>query len=313
MFGDMVPGLGQVIHSNQEGGFRPPNPAEPPPGRRFFQTVRSSPPVLSIRSFKIAENQTPMPVDRLTFNFNFYDYVNQALNQRFQLPISRVRAYRYVFGFEKTLLDGNASFGMRLPLNNVVANSSIPGIGNSSTSVGDISAYFKYALWIDRPRGRVLTSGFAVTMPTGPASFAGARYLKGLHYTDLQPFLAFQWQWDRWYMIGFSSIDIPTSQRDVLVYFNDLSVGYYVYRNVNREGWLQAIAPTLEAHSNTPMNHHGVFDFHDIAGASQVLDLTEGLSFFFRNRAVFSLGVVEPVTGPRPFSIEAIALFNVYF
>jgi hypothetical protein len=313
MFGDKSP-IGSALFSRQNGGFRPPVPPEPPPNPAtgLAKSTMFNP---VIRSFKIADNQTPMPVDRFSFSFNFFDYVNQSVNQRLGVPINRIQAFRYVFGFEKVVLDGNASVGVRLPLNNVVGNSNVPGLGQSSTSLGDLSVYFKYALWIDRDRGRVLTTGMAVTMPTGPSSFAGADWARGIHFTYLQPYLAFQYAWDRLYAIGFASVEVPTSQRDVLMLYQDLGLGYYIYRdtNPNSDGFIKAIAPTFEVHVNTPTNHRDVLNPRDIAGTAEVVDLTTGLNIFMGKRTLFSLGVVDPVTGPRPFSLEALALLNVMF
>jgi len=38
-----------------------------------------------------------------------------------------------------------------------------------------------------------------------------------------------------------------------------------------------------------------------------------GVNVYFGKRTIFSLGIVDPVTGPRPFSLEALALLNVSF
>jgi hypothetical protein len=202
-----------------------------------------------------------------------------------------------------------------MPLNNLVGNSNIAGLGQNSTALGDMSAYFKYAILIDREKGRVLSTGMAVTMPTGPTNFAGARWVRGLHYTDLQPFVAFQYKWDRAYMIGFSSISVPTSHRDAVMIYNDLGLGYFVYRddNPNSDGLIKAIAPMFEVHVNTPTDHRDVFNPRDLAGTADVVDLTTGVNVFLGRRTIFSLGVVDPVTGPRPFSLEALALLNVAY
>jgi hypothetical protein len=155
----------------------------------------------------------------------------------------------------------------------------------------------------------------AITMPTGPTRFAGANWIRGVHFTDLQPFVAFQYTWDRLYAIGFNAIAIPTSQRDALLIYNDLGLGYYVYRNTdpNSNGLIRSIAPTFEVHVNSPTNHHGVFSAKAIAGTAEVVDLTSGLNVFMGKRTLLSLGVVDPVTGPRPFSLEAQAYLNVYY
>jgi hypothetical protein len=196
-----------------------------------------------------------------------------------------------------------------------VGNSNVAGLGQSSTSMGDMSVYFKYALLIDREAGRVLTTGMAVTMPTGPTNFAGANWVRGLHYTDLQPFVALQYQWDRAYLIGFSSVSVPTGRRDVTMLYNDLGIGYFLYRDPdpNSNGLIKAISPIFEVHVNTPTNHRDVFNARDYAGTADVVDLTSGVNIYLGKRTIFSLGVVDPVTGPRPFSLEALALLNVNF
>jgi hypothetical protein len=150
-------------------------------------------------------------------------------------------------------------------------------------------------------------------MPTGPGTFGGANYVRGLHYTGIQPFLGVQWAWNDWYLISFSSIDVSTNARDVTIFYKDIAIGYFLYRNGNPQGLIQSVAPTFEVHINTPFNHTDPFNRRDLAATAEVVDLTEGLSVFLRDKSVISLGVVQPVTGPRPFSLEALLLYNKYF
>ena len=315
MFGDLSPFIRQTnLFSRQAGNpFRPPVPPEPPFRRPGPSRLQSAGLIPSVRQFKFADNQTPMPVNRVSFNFNFFDYVNQSVDKRFGVPINRIQAFRYIMTIEKTVLNQNASIGFRLPINNVIGGSNIPGLGKSSTAAGDLGMYFKYALWIDRPAGRVLSVGMAFNFPTGPTQFAGAPWIRSIHYTDIQPFLAFQWTQDRWYFLNFAAVDAPTSPRDVTMIYNDMSLGYFVYRNTDPGAWLKSVAPTLEIHVNTPTNHRDVFNMRDIAGTTEVVDTTQGINFFFSGNTVLSLGVAEPLTGPRPFSFETLALLNVFF
>jgi hypothetical protein len=315
MFGDAAP-LSHLAALQAPGqGFRPPAPPEPGPVRiaspnRLNQSAALIP---SARSFKFSENQTPMPVDRISYGFNYFNDVNAAVNRRFRSPISGIQAYANVFGFEKTIMEGNASVGVRLPLDTLTANSSYPNIGKTSTAPGDMTVYFKYALYIDRPKGRVISTGMAVTAPTGPTTFGGANYVRGLHYTDLQPYIGAQWVSGDWFGIAFSSISVPTSERDVLMYYQDFAVGYFVYRNSRPNGFVRWIAPDFEVHVNTPFNHRHSFSVTDIVATNEVVDLTFGMNFFLMNRTLLSLGVADPVTGPKPFAIEAIGLLNVFF
>ena len=50
-----------------------------------------------------------------------------------------------------------------------------------------------------------------------------------------------------------------------------------------------------------------------IPGAVFCVDLAFGSSFLTGRRAVLSAGVVNPVTGPRPYELEAVVLLNVFF
>src|SRR5205807_1115909 len=107
MFGDLSPFSRPALSARQSTGFEPPLPPEPPASKPVGMN-RSTIFNPTIRSFKIADNQTAMPVDRVSFSFNFFDYVNQSVNQRLGVPIDRIQAYRYIFGLEKLFLDGRA-------------------------------------------------------------------------------------------------------------------------------------------------------------------------------------------------------------
>ena len=60
----------------------PPGPPPPPPSPRQASAV-----VPSVRGFKIAENQSPQPQDRVFFTFNYFTDLNGALNRRFEAPV----------------------------------------------------------------------------------------------------------------------------------------------------------------------------------------------------------------------------------
>src|SRR5438874_667672 len=77
-----------------------------------------------IRGFKIADNQSPIPQDRVFFNFNYYNNVNYAIDRKFGAPVNGIQIYRYLAGFEKTFLGGLASIGLTESLNNLSAVSS---------------------------------------------------------------------------------------------------------------------------------------------------------------------------------------------
>jgi hypothetical protein len=99
--------------------------------------------------------------------------------------------------------------------------------------------------------------------------------------------------------------------------FNDLGVGYYVYRDRSEESLMTAIAPTFEVHIDTPLRQadRNVDQFGAADGirVDNVVDLTFGATFEFLNHATLGTGVLVPVTGPKPFDVEAIAQLDYRF
>jgi hypothetical protein len=293
-------------------GHFPPGGFPTPPGARQASALAPS-----VRGFKIAENQSPRPQDRVFYSFNFYDDANAALNKRFDSPVSGLRVYREIWGFEKTFDNGMGSIGFRLPLNTLSANSNIRGVasnyGGTSTALGDLSIYTKYILKLDPATGSLISVGLLVTPPTGPNSFAGAKYLQSIHNTTISPFLGYIWSRGDFYLQGFSSLDVPSSVRDVTMVYNDIGLGYFVFRRNCPNHFLTAIAPTFETHVNTPLTHRDAYNINDPVGTADVVNLTYGINFEFYGRSVLTFGFVTPVTSPKPFAYEALLLFNLRF
>ena len=86
----------------------PPNGAPSPPSPRLASSLAPS-----VRGIKIAVNQSPRPQDRVFYSFNYYSNVNGALNSRLDTPVSNLRVYRHIMGFEKTFFDGVKKFFTR--------------------------------------------------------------------------------------------------------------------------------------------------------------------------------------------------------
>jgi hypothetical protein len=289
------------ILTSPPGG--PPTGAGPIPGAIL---------VPSLRGFKIADNGSPVPRDRIFFSFNYYDNVNAAANRLHDADLHNVQFYRETLGLEKACLGGAGSLELRLPVNTLSADSTIPGLGGTNTAVGDLTGILKYA-FIRDPAGTWASSGLAVTTPTGPNSFAGSSQIVNLHSTRLQPFLGYYCARGALYVQGFSALDVPTDSRDVTILYNDLGVGYFCYQSAAPGAVLTGVAPTLEVHLNDPLNHRGVLRFADPAGTPDVVDLTAGTNFVFCRRARLAIGVVTPLTGPKPFDVEAIGQFRLLY
>jgi hypothetical protein len=276
-------------------------------------------------TFKVAEDESPRPQDRVFFSYNFYGDAagpgtnaalphvetitttlggNPALIPTFipGVPAPRSDVNREVIGFEKTFLDGNASIELRAP---VVEQSGAGAIGGSD--FGDVTVVLKYAFLNDRGTGDVLSGGLALTVPTGP----GLPLPDGgkLHDVLLQPWAGGIWNFDRFYVQGFTSVAVPTDGRDVTLLCNDVGVGYSLYRS-GGDALITAVIPTLEAHVTTPLNHR---DQTSQFAVPDLVVLTAGSHLAIRQNALLSLGVAVPVTGPRVFDVEAVVQFNWRF
>jgi hypothetical protein len=271
--------------------------------------------VPSVRGYKMADNMSPVPQDRILFGFNYFNDANAKLNEFFEAPIKDMMVYRYIFGLEKTFFDGRGSLGLLLPLNSVTAESREPGldVGGSSTALGNMTVFGKYIVDLDPDTGSLWSVGLAISPETGPARFADADFLPGINSTYIQPFMGFLLNWDPFYLQGFQAIDVPATDSDAVMLYTDIGLGYFLYRAYSPNQFITAMAPTFETHVNIPVTHRGEYNLFDPAGTPDVVDLTYGFNTEFFGTAVATVGFVTPVTGPRPFDFEVVALLNFYF
>jgi hypothetical protein len=269
-------------------------------------------PVNTVRgAFKIAENESPRPVDRVYLTYNFFHDVNSSLAVP-GLPITNV--HRQTLGFEKTFLGGDASIGFRLPLLQLTGPSDL-----DRATVGDLSIVLKYAL-INNPfeptpdgtlsGGEVLSTGLVITTPTGGAAAFTAQDPQ-VHPTVIQPWVGGIVTFPRAYAQFFSSLAVPTDGRDTVFYFNSLQVGYLLYRDPTGSRYLSSVTPLAEVHVNTPLNNRGILRL-PIAAVDQV-SFTGGTTFGLGRRSFLNLGANVPVTGPRPYTVEAMAHLNILY
>ena len=290
MLGDLAPSFGPLQHS-ANGAVRLP----------------------WVRGYKMADNQSPRPQDRVTFMFNFYDNVNPLLNPADSTAIRRVKIYREFFGIEKTFLDQNASIGLRLPVNTMVYGGTAPGAGQTNTAVGDLIVYGKYILWQDEERRNLVTLGLAFGVPTGPGAFAGAPITHAPNPLLVQPFLGYIKTMGDWFLQGFTGVDVPTDGNVVTIMYNDVGLGYYF--RTEGEGLIRGIAADIRSprqHALDPPAHARSSGPGSALGTPDVVDLTFGTSVVLRG-SILSVGIVNPVTGPRPFSLEAVVNLNIFY
>ena len=211
----------------------------------------------------------------------------------------RIDGHREVFGFEKAFLDGSLSLGLRVPL--------VEQQGNGSfTDLGNLTAIFKYAVLRDQATGSVLSAGLALTVPTGRNIVTDAGDVQS---TIVQPFMAYRWNEDRFFLQGFSSVAVSTDSRFPTLLFNDIGVGYRVYVGTPGDA-ISFVSPIVEAHLNTPISRRGR---NNPILAPDVFDMVGGVHIGLYGASTLTLGVSTPVTGPRPFDVEAIVQLNWRF
>lgn len=262
-----------------------------------FTTVRGLPVTGRYNGFKITDNDNPRPVDRIFFNYNGYQDAGRMAG------IPGMQSHQQLIGFERTFLQGDASFGMRLPF------IQITGFDQAEAHVvGDLSVHFKFAWINNRDTGNVLSTGFILTTPTGGGTTILSDGTEAPHSWLLQPWGGWVYNLDRLYLQGFHSVVIPTDSRDPTILFNSVAAGFWLYRN-NSDRLLQGIVPVVEMHINTPLNHRSDTDL--IFFTDQV-NLTGGGYIVFP-RMTIGGAVGIPLAGPRPYDVEAIASLNFRF
>lgn len=80
----------------------------------------------------------------------------------------------------------------------------------------------------------------------------------------------------------------------------------FLSKKRNTAGPVTQIVPTFEVHGNFPLNHNG-------DPISDSVDFTGGVHVDFACGARLTVGMVLPVTGPKPFDFETVAQFNFRF
>jgi len=339
MMGDSIPGgaFGAQLFLNGTVTTPPinlPN-GETIPGKVVNVTVpyggRLAAP-FNLHTFKIADNESPWPRNRIFFTSNYFDHVGDSTG-----------ITRQMMGFERTFGGGRSSFGMRIPFftvdPGVVPNPLMPGsqigtfgAGTGTTGyIGDLTFLFKRALIFQPTSGNVLSAGVAVTTPTGPATLAGVTPLYTLngvtHSGSIQPWMGFYRSigpaFDGLFVHGFSAIDAAFSANDTTFWYNDLGLGYYFNRGTKRG--LTGIVPTVECHVNTPMGNRtqgltatptlaaltGLTNMLGSVQYSNTVNITSGATLVFNRRTTMTFAAVAPVSSPQPFNYELFMQLNV--
>ena len=290
---------------------------------------------------KLSENVSPLPRDRVYFNYSFFD---NALLGDIRGDVSR-----FTPGVEKTFADGWTSVEVRTPFAATVsstqtADPSDPcGIADAEgVEFGNLSVIFKSLLALGETWA--VTGGLQVMLPTasdvavlsGPGGPALVRIDN--QSTRLMPFTGFIWAPDD-RVFGQSLLQIDTAangnpafmatpggsglahvgelQYPTFMYLS-FSTGYWAHRSDTAR--LTGVAPIVELHVNQ------AFQASDVIRSSQyrlgadygVTSLVNGLvgcNFEWGNRSTATVAYVTPFGGgaDRWFDGELRAFWNGRF
>jgi len=251
---------------------------------------------LALSPFKIAENESPRPTDRVFLTYNYFSNIGGAQNNNFNIDV-----HREVIGFEKTFFDGAASIGLRLPFSTV--DQTFFGNSKTDTNFGDLSLITKFALYNDPATGNVFSAGLSITPPTETGNpdfrdvkfqpFIGAIYIPFRSGTPSQG--------SNFYIQALSSIVLPTDSRDDKLLFNSFGTGFWLYNNPST--FVRSVVPTFEVHITTPID----------SNTSTWVNLTPGVHIQLPGQTWLTIGGTVPVAGPKPFDFEIVTQFNVHF
>ena len=240
------------------------------------------------------------------------------------MQLQKVDLYRQTIGFEQALFDNRVSLGMRIPFNTLDAQgqsfSPGPGAGlayrpgYSETQFGNLTAVVKALLWEDRATGSLLSGGATLSFPTASSK----QINPGMStIAFIQPYAGYIVQRGKFFVQGFSSVTLSIASAQSIVLFNDIGIGYYAYRNSSDGALLTVVTPTVELHVFTPLRqtdpNASVFGTTDNLRLKDIVNVTAGATFEFSKRTTLGAGVAVPLTGPKPFDVEALFQINYRF
>lgn len=282
-------------------------------------------------AWRIADNESPQPQDRVYVSYNFLQDTGERLNEgllaAFRLPNGtllqsngqtvlvpmqppRLRVHQLTIGAEKTIpTNENVSFGVRIPVYGIRNGVGFSDDNLDKTDLGDISFNIKVAIANELAySGWLASTGVMATAPTGPdyTNFDG----EDVHQWIVQPYLAGLRDFGGVYVHGFTSVAIPVDGPEPVLLFGDLGAGWYAYRS--DYFFLSAIVPTVEAHATIPLTHRASPD-----AAVRTMDMvvaTAGVHFVFGpGNCTLSFGGSVPVFAPQPFEYQLITQLDFRF
>jgi hypothetical protein len=284
---------------------------------------------------KAADNNSPMPRDRVFLNYN---YITNA-----SLQAGGVDVHRLTPGWERTFLDEMLSLEIRVPMA-MTLDSDFSITGGSSrdqAELGNVNLAVKTVL--HSTNECLISAGLAATVPTANSLRyfnANGRELVRVDNdaVHLLPYLAAAWTDGGFFTQGFLQADFDLNGNPVLIdngtklrgagefrdasnLYLDLGAGYWLIKD-RQGGLITGIAPTLELHYNTSLNptDNSVISpsgirFDGDQSQVEIMNFVVGATFQLAGRNSIAVGYAKPIaTGvDEQFASEVRVLFNYDF
>lgn len=268
------------------------------------------------RRFKLTENNSPFPQNRVFFNYHhFHNALRDARGRRRNVN-------RYTLGLESTVWNDCNSVELRVPFAGTVAATQDLSRGNlDATEFGNISFAFKRLIF--RNECSAVAVGLGLVMPTGDdATLLDSGVTQAVFNNDafhVQPFLGVYRQpserlfWQFFTQLDFdangnrvfipgdgffgSGSDQVRQLQDQTLLFLDLSVGYWLFENDTKRRYLTGMAPMIELHYTTTLQDQDLGNLRAFTpiGHRDVLNLTAGLFFQIGQFSSLNVAAVSPL------------------
>ncbi len=334
-----VEDLVKLEYIGQESDLSAPVPGEVAFASYIYQASVSLPvpsPGEVVGRYSIADNNSPLPQDRLFLDYNFF---HNARITAAGIPVNR-----WAPGFESTFADGMGSIEFRAPMA-ITLTSAINTSGDdlAAYEFGDISFTLKGLLLQDDRF--IASAGLGLTLPTADDFSLTLENNTQVVRVENQsvhilPFVAGSLNLSRnAYVQSFTQLDFDVNGNSVFldeqgffmqgagqlanagrlhsqstVRFSN-SAGYFLFRN--RQKRVSDLAAVLEAHYTGTLNKSDSvgsanFAVGDPTRTLSVLNLTSGLHAYI-GRSVVTTAYGVPVTEDRVFDGELRVFINRYF
>jgi hypothetical protein len=292
----------------------------------------------AVPRFKMAENTSPIPTDRVFFDYDYYS--NVPLNTKL------MSINGFTPGFEKTFLGGAMSVEVRLPMATTL-DTDVFLDGSTSTGlgqVGNLGVAVKALLF--HTDTVAISAGLGIDCPTAPnmLCFPEQGDTDGIQILNqsvhLLPFVGGVWTpSNRLFFIGFMQIDIdangdlvnnfdlPSSflpggsvspvgryYEQTMLYLEG-TAGYWIRRD-DRSHLINGIALFTEMHGNQSLNNSGEVETQVgtmVGNNISILDMTLGADFQIGDLTMFTLAWCTPLSDQREFDNQFRFLLNRRF